>query len=1067
MTQKHTRPLLNISKSILDTTYLALAQEWSLWERSLEEALRHITEELCDTLNVARASIWSINEQRDRFELLNMYEREHQRHGSGMHLLFSDYPAYLDALREDRVIDAVDAHSDYRTREFSDNYLTPNGIGSMLDATLRKAGQLSGVLCIEHVGGQRLWNVHEKRFAISIADLISQRMIHEDMRVNARYYLELSALQQAIFDGANYSIISTETDGTIRSFNAAASKMLGYTSHEVVGRETTLLFHDSEEVRQATEELNRELDQPVEPGFAVFVLCCRRGRAAEQQWTFIRKDGSRLPVLLSTSALTDNNGEITGYLGIAFDITDRVLIQQALCEEEARYRLLFESAGDSIFLMKGDLFIDCNPATLSMFGCTWEQIINQPPYLFSPVYQPDGRTSMEKALEKINAAFAGETQFFEWQHITCNGTPFDAEVTLNVVEIQGEPHLLATVRDISDRKLAERELKKSRTQLLHRNENLSLINALSNRLHGSRSVVTIFDETMQALLGLTDTPRVAIYMMEDEKPILQLQSSYGFDDDAVQAALAIPLQNSLSGLALKAGQLLVSSDFASDHRFSEKLKHYLLKNNIISGVVIPLVYQEQSLGTINLVYGNNREFIAVELETFEAIGNTVSLALANARHMATLNTMAHHDSLTGLPNRSLLHDHFHQRMNHTACDSSALMLLDLDRFKEINDTLGHRIGDKLLQQIGSRLSTIDTGHDTLLCRLGGDEFSIVIYDIKDKNEIYRYAGALLQCLRKPFAIDSMALEIDVSIGVAIYPVDGKNSHALLRSADVAMYDAKRKGGGISRYDRAADKHTPERLALIAELGTAIREGQLLLHYQPKVDLTSAEVTGFEALIRWQHPHMGLLYPDKFIHLAEVSDAIHSLTQSVLDYALAQQKKWREAGYHFSVAVNLSARNLADDRCVDTIEHKMQQYGTEQGMLELEITETSLMHDPDGGAQLLNRLSQLGVKIAIDDFGTGYSSLSYLHKLPIDALKIDREFVTDMLNNEQDSIIVRSTIALAHNLNMKVVAEGVEDEATMKVLDNMGCDVVQGYFISRPGDWQGMQQWLAASAFGND
>jgi len=202
-------------------------------------------------------------------------------------------------------------------------------------------------------------------------------------------------------------------------------------------------------------------------------------------------------------------------------------------------------------------------------------------------------------------------------------------------------------------------------------------------------------------------------------------------------------------------------------------------------------------------------------------------------------------------------------------------------------------------------------------------------------------------------------------------------------------------------------------------------------------------------------------------LAEVSDAIHSLTQSVLDYALAQQKKWREAGYHFSVAVNLSARNLADDRCVDTIEHKMQQYGTEQGMLELEITETSLMHDPDGGAQLLNRLSQLGVKIAIDDFGTGYSSLSYLHKLPIDALKIDREFVTDMLNNEQDSIIVRSTIALAHNLNMKVVAEGVEDEATMKVLDNMGCDVVQGYFISRPGDWQGMQQWLAASAFGND
>jgi diguanylate cyclase (GGDEF)-like protein/PAS domain S-box-containing protein len=1064
MTEKHTRPLLNISKSILDTTYLALTQEWSLWENSLGVALRHISEELCDTLHVARVSIWANNQQQDGFELLDMYQRDRQQHSHGTQLLFSDYPAYLDALTQDRVIDAVDAHSDYRTREFSEHYLTPNGIGSMLDATLRKAGQLSGVLCIEHVGGQRLWNEHEKRFAISVADLISQRLIHEDIRNTARYYRELSSLHQAIFNGASYSIISTRIDGTIDAFNDAAARMLGYSSSEVIDQATPLLFHDVDQIRQRAETLSQELGEPVEANLEALFARARRGIADEQEWTYIRKDGSRLPILLSTSALTDNDDNITGFLGIAFDITDRVLTQRALREEEARYRLLFESAGDSIFLMKGDLFIDCNSATLNMFGCRREQIINQPPYRFSPEFQPDGSTSMDKALEKINAAFAGETQFFEWQHLTYSGSPFDAEVTLNTVKIQDQPHLLATVRDISDRKSAERELKKSRRQLLHRNENLSLINQLANRLHGSHSVDTIFEDTLQALLGLTDTPLVAIYLKDDQQPLLRLMRSYGFDEAAVQTGLAIPLDNSISGLALKAGQIMVSRDFASDERVNERIKRYLQKHTIQAGVVIPLIYQELSLGTINLLYRNNREFSAVELETFEAIGNAVSLALANARHMITLKTMAHHDSLTGLPNRSLLHEHFHRRLNNTPSESAVLLLLDLDRFKEINDTLGHHIGDKLLQQIGPRLSSLDTGYDTLLCRLGGDEFTIVMYDITDNADIHRYTELLLEALRKPFAIDAMVLEIDVSIGVAVYPADGKNSHALLRSADVAMYEAKRKGGGICRYNRSADKHTPERLALIAELGTAIREGQLLLHFQPKVDLISAQVTGFEALVRWQHPHMGLLYPDKFMHLAEVSDTIHLLTQAVLEQALAQQQQWRAAGYGFSVAINLSARNLGDDRCISYIENKMQQYGTEPGMLELEITETALMHDPGGAALLLNRLSALGVKIAIDDFGTGYSSLSYLRKLPIDALKIDREFVAEMLNNEQDSIIVRSTIALAHNLNMKVVAEGVENEATMKILDKMGCDQVQGYYISRPADWDTMQQWLAISAF---
>ena len=1061
MTRKNTRPLLNISKSLLDSRFLALSQDWSLWEGDLESALHHITEQLCDTLHVQRSSIWIMNTEHTGFQLLDLYESRQQRHSREQQILFDDYPNYFDALNGDRVIDAVDAHSDFRTRELSDPYLTVTGIGSMLDATLRKTGQLYGVLCIEHVGGQRLWNEHEKRFAISVADLVSQRLIHEDLSKNESYYRELSSMQQAIFDGANYSIISTEIDGTIRSFNQAASRMLGYRAEEVIGQHTPEIFHDAYEIRQRAVDLSKQLGEDIQPGFDALVARARHGIADEQEWTFINRSGRRIPVKLSISTLTDNDGNITGFLGIAFDITDSVMTELALREEEARYRLLFDSAGDSIFLMQGDLFTDCNPATLDMFDCSREQIINQPPYRFSPEFQPDGRSSREKALEKINAAFAGKTQFFEWTHLRYDGTAFDAEVTLNVVELHEQPHLLATVRDISDRKSAERELQQSRQQLLERNENLALINELSNRLHGSRSDKGIVEETLDALLALTNKPHVAIYMMDETEPLLRLVGYSGFDENTVEAGATLPINNSLSGLALKSGHIMVSSDFQKDPRLNSAIREALLKNNINSGVVIPLIYQEILLGCINLVYGNNRTFSDTELETFEAIGKTVSLSLANAQHMNSLKVMAHHDSLTGLPNRLLLHEHFHKTMLKNPEKSAALLLLDLDRFKEINDTLGHHIGDKLLQLVGPRLKDVDIPHETLICRLGGDEFTVVIYDINDRTELFEYANALLTRLKKPFSIDSMILEIDVSMGVALYPADGKDSHALLRSADVAMYEAKRKGGGITRYDRLADKHTPERLALIAELGTAIREGQLLQHYQPKVDMKSGEITGFEVLVRWQHPQMGLLYPDKFIHLAEVSDTIHYLTQAVLKRALAQQQRWREAGRRYSVAINLSARNLVDGRCVSFIENLMQYYGTEPGMLELEITETALMHDPDGAATLLNQLSNMGVKLSIDDFGTGFSSLSYLRKLPIDALKIDREFVIDMLLNEQDSIIVKSTIALAHNLNLKVVAEGVEDQETMRTLHKMGCDFVQGYYIHKPVDWDSMKTWLDA------
>ena len=724
------------------------------------------------------------------------------------------------------------------------------------------------------------------------------------------------------------------------------------------------------------------------------------------------------------------------------------------------YFTLFEGTGDSIFLMRGEQFVNCNPATLQMFGCTREQIIGQPPYRYSPEFQPDGRPSQDKALEKIGAAFEGETQHFEWLHCRYDGTPFDAEVTLNVVEITGEPHLLATVRDTSERKRAEAELALSRRTLMERNDSLRRINSLSTQLHGALEIEEILAITLEALRGLTPTPQVVICLQEMDGRGLQVAASDGASD-AFTLGAAGPLAQALHARALVGQRIYVSAnceatDTGANARAGAEVDAdipaaVLAEAGIRAGVVIGLLYRDVPLGSISLLYDAPRSFGDIELESFVAIGNTVASALASARHVDGLEYLAHHDSLTGLPNRMFLHREF-ERMLAARGESNtggALLLLDLDRFKEINDTLGHHVGDLLLQQVGPRLQEVLAGETAMLCRLGGDEFALLLPNAGDPSLARTTAQRLLDALRRPFMVDSMQLLVDASIGIAFHPGDGEDSNSLLRTADVAMYEAKRKGGGVAIYDRSLDQNSPERLSIIADLNEAIRLRQLCLHYQPKLDLKRGRQVGFEALVRWNHPRLGLLMPDSFLAQAELSETIHPLTDLILEMAVIQLRAWRDAGLSSSISVNLSARNLMDDRCLLTIRRLLHQYRIEAGALEVEITETALMHDPEQVAERLDRIAALGVSICIDDYGTGYSSLGYLHRLPIHALKIDRLFVTDMRNGEHDAIIVRSTIALAHSLGLIVVAEGVEDGETLEMLVGMGCDQVQGYHLSMP------------------
>lgn len=418
-------------------------------------------------------------------------------------------------------------------------------------------------------------------------------------------------------------------------------------------------------------------------------------------------------------------------------------------------------------------------------------------------------------------------------------------------------------------------------------------------------------------------------------------------------------------------------------------------------------------------------------------------------HLSTIHYQAEHDSLTRLPNRFWLTDRL-QQLLHTAPQSGGLtlMMLDFDHFKEINNSLGHHTGDQLLCMVGPRLQPILQKHQGEIARLGGDEFAIV-FPRTDRDAAADLAACINSCLREPFELQGINLELQSSIGIACYPEQGHAPADLLRCAEVAMYHAKNNNRPFSRYDAACDQHSPRRLALISELGQAIRQNQLLLHFQPKLDLDAQRIVSFEALVRWQHPIQGIIPPGEFVQLAEMGDLIRPLTLWVLDRALAECRKWRETGQPCRIAVNLSTRNLLDDACPQQIQSILHKHDLPPSCLELEITESSLISDPQRALRSLREINEMGVTLAIDDFGTGYSSLAYLKELPIHCLKIDMSFVRNMSADQRDAMIVNSTINLAHNLGLTVVAEGVEDEETLERLQHMRCNQVQGYYIGRP------------------
>jgi len=440
-----------------------------------------------------------------------------------------------------------------------------------------------------------------------------------------------------------------------------------------------------------------------------------------------------------------------------------------------------------------------------------------------------------------------------------------------------------------------------------------------------------------------------------------------------------------------------------------------------------------------------------EREHYEAV---LRRQAAEHRHHAL------HDDLTGLPNRRSLYERLAAEMiNLTPGEEFSLLLIDLDRFKEVNDVLGHESGDDLLRQVADRFAR-EVRSEDLLARLGGDEFAVLVGGRQGAHAGLEIARRLSIALCQEFILSGVPVHVEASIGLARYPFDGTDATTLLRCADAAMYAAKELSTELELFDNKRDQYSPTRLKRLGELRQALDRDELVLHYQPKLLLEKGTIPGVEALVRWEHPELGLLGPGEFVPLAEQTGLIKPLTTYVLRTALQQVSAWQTDGHDLSIAVNISERSLLDPDFPDEVTSMLLDAGVPPHQLELEITEGTIMADPVRAAAVLRRLDDLGVVLSLDDFGTGYSSLSRLRELPISEIKIDRSFSARIESDERDVAIMRSTIELGHNLGCSVVAEGLETAAALQRVTSLGCDTGQGFHIARPLDAGAISEWLA-------
>ncbi|MEK7435293.1 MAG: EAL domain-containing protein [Pseudomonadota bacterium] len=654
------------------------------------------------------------------------------------------------------------------------------------------------------------------------------------------------------------------------------------------------------------------------------------------------------------------------------------------------------------------------------------------------------------------------TQEYETSITTPDGKQHNAiyyKATLTQTD-GGVSGLVGTIVDITQRKQAE--------------QRQALEHAVTRLLSESTTPDEVMPKIIQTICEALEFACGARMLLDENAQVMRRRESWSLPSAEIaefieQGRPPMYPDRTPGGLLRRAwasGEPVWIEDVTEDESFERAPR--AAKAGLHAGLAFPILLGNEILGVMEFFSCKRRASDAELLRSMRSVGEQIGQFMARRQAEERVHHLAHYDELTGLPNRST----FSQRLSHALAQarrnskSLAVLFIDLDRFKNINDTLGHEAGDNVLVEIAQRLQGCLREGDTV-GRLGGDEFVVLIEALPEPMQVAAVAQKILGAAIKPFVIESQEFHLSASIGISTYPDDSEDMQGLLKSADIAMYRAKEQGrNNYQFYSALMNIHTVERLALESDLRRALERGEFLLHYQPKIDIASGRVTGMEALLRWQRPGHGLVAPMQFIPLAEETGLIVPIGAWVLKTACARNKAWQDQGLPpLRVAVNLSVRQFAHESLLQDVGQVLAETGLDPAGLELDITESMVMHDPEHAVKLLGSLKQMGIHISMDDFGTGYSSLAYLKRFPIDSLKIDRSFMRDIPGDSDGAAIAHAIIAMARSLRLKVIAEGVEREEQLHFLREHECDEMQGYLFSKPLPEEAFQSLFQEGAVG--
>lgn len=880
--------------------------------------------------------------------------------------------------------------------------------------------------------------------------------ITEDLRRSEANLAEAQRTTQELIEALPIPIFFKRIDGRYLGVNKAWERYFGMAREAFVGKTVHDLYPNDPEVAQRLHAQDLVLWD--NPGTQVY------------ETSITTPDGEHHDTIYYKATLTHADGSVAGLIGTIIDITDRKLAEKALQQSEARYRSVIAAMAEGVLVRDRNAgIVTCNASAERILGRTLEQMRGS--NYFDPSWEwfrEDG-TPVPHDERPVNTALrTGQTQFNQVVGLR-KGDGSVLWLSMNAQPLFGEQGATATgvvttITDITQRKQAE-----LRQNMEHN------VTRLLSEAETADEVMPKIIQTICEALGFACGARM---LLDQDGQVIKcaetwsVPSAEAMDEamDFVAAGLQ-PMQAEPAACALirrvwDSCEPVWITDVVEDASASSGRAPVLAKAGPHGAFGFPILFGNSILGVMEFFSRWRRPPDEVLLQSVRSIGAQIGQFMARRQAEERVHHLAHYDELTGLPNRSM----FNQRLGHALAQARrsdkplAILFIDLDRFKNINDTLGHEAGDRVLEEVAQRLQGCLREGDTI-GRLGGDEFVVLIDELPEPMHVAAVAQKILAAVVKPVLVGAQEFSISASIGISTYPEDSEDMQGLLKNADIAMYRAKEQGkNNYQFYSALMNIHTVERLALESGLRRALERNEFVLHYQPKVDIGSARITGMEALLRWQPRATELLAPAQFIALAEETGLIVPIGAWVLRTACARNQLWREHGLPpLRIAVNLSARQFAHQDLLQDVARTLNETGLDPAGLEFEITESMVMHDPERAVKLLGSLKDMGVHLSIDDFGMGYSSLGYLKRFPLDSLKIDSSFIRDIPGDADDAAITRAIIAMAHSLRLKVIAEGVETEAQLNFLREHGCDEMQGNHCSEPLAEDAFLRLLQASA----